>query len=64
MIKYQPKQDRRSFAEKHAFAFFAIIALGAAIALNSFHNRTQLEDTVKNPNPEILKIVFAIHSNH
>lgn len=62
MIKYQPKQDRRSFAEKHAFAFFAIIALVSALALNSFHNRTQYEDTVKNPKAEILKTVSAIRS--
>jgi len=63
MIKYQPKQDRRSFSEKHSIAFFTLIILGAAIALNSFHNRTQLEDTVKNPRPSILKTVSNIRAN-
>lgn len=62
MIKYQPRQDRRNFAEKHSIAFFVIIALGAALALNSFHHRTQREDTVKSPKAEILKRVSAIRS--
>jgi hypothetical protein len=63
MIKYSPRQDRRSFAEKHSIILLTIIALAAAIAFNSFHERTQREDVVKNPNPSILQTVSAIRAN-
>jgi len=64
MIKYAHKQDRRTFAEKHSIAFFVLIGLAAAIALNSFHHRTQNDNSVKSPKAEILKIVSDIRSNH
>ena len=41
MIKYATKQDRRTFSEKHATPIFIVIGLAAAIAFNSFHNRTK-----------------------
>lgn len=62
MIKYAPKQDRRTFAEKNAIYIFSLIALIASLALYNFHEETKGLDQVKNPDPEILEIVFAIHS--
>ena len=63
MIKYAPKKDRRTFAEKHAFIFMTLIALGAALAFHSFDERTKRDDVVKNPNPSILKTVSTIRAN-
>ena len=62
MIKYIPKQDTKTFAEKHFMIFMSIIALCAVLALNSFHKRTQREDAVKSPKAEILKRVSVIRS--
>jgi hypothetical protein len=63
MIKYIPKQDRRTFAEKHFMIFMSIIALCAVLALNSFHKRTQREDAVKSPKLSILETVSNIRAN-
>lgn len=63
MIKYTPKKDRRTFAEKHAFIFITLIALGAALAFQSFHESTQRDNVVKNPNQSILKTVSTIRAN-
>ncbi len=63
MIKYSPRQDRRSFAEKHSIILLTIVALGAALAFNSFNERTQRDDVIKTPNPSILKTVSFIRAN-
>jgi len=63
MIKYIPKQDRRTFAEKHYIIFMSIIALCAVLALNSFHKRTQRKNTVKSLDLSILKTVSNIRAN-
>ena len=64
MIKYLPKQDRRTFFEKNAFFIFALIGLAAAAAFNDFHNRTKRTDVIKNPNQAILKTVSDIRKTH
>ena len=63
MIKYAPKQDRRTFAEKHSIIIMTLIALGSALAFQSFHESTQRDDVVKNPNSSILQTVSAIRAN-
>jgi len=63
MIKYAPKQDRRTFSEKHATPIFIVIGLAAAIAFNSFHNRTKQSDKIKQLDLKTLKTVSAILAN-